>query len=187
MKHIATLILMLTFGVAAIHAEPGPVNMKLSGSATRSTISLGGTPASEHSLAGNGPLGAFTFRVLSTNTTSPQSSSTCSGPTKVYFPVVAGAGVFGSPDGALLNLNLTGGGDCIDFAAGNALCTRVFQVLGGTGRYTKATGTLTLTMTVIPVLADGGPTNPVFFAVTGGVTGNLSGVATDQGSQDGQP
>jgi hypothetical protein len=105
----------------------------------------------------------------------------------MYFPVVAGAGVFGSPDGGLLNLNLIGGGDCIDFAAGNALCTRIFQVNGGTGRYAPAAGTLTLTMTVAPVLADGGPPNFVFFAVTGDVTGNLSGVTAGQGSQDGQP
>jgi hypothetical protein len=42
-------------------------------------------------------------------------------------------------------------------------------------------------MTVAPVLTDGSPTNFVFFAVTGDVTGNLSGVTADQGFQDGQP
>ena len=70
-----------------------------------------------------------------------------------------------------MKLNLTGGSDCIDFAAGEALCTRVFQVTGGTGRFKNASGgTVTLTMTVVPVLADAS-NNPVFFAVTGEVTG----------------
>ncbi len=187
MRHIVTAALMLNFGVAGIYAQPGPLNMTVSGTAARSTISLQGTPASEHQLAGNGTLGQFTFRVISTNMTSPQRSNTCSGPTKVYLPIVAGAGVFRSQDGGLLKVNLTGGGDCIDFAAGEALCTRIFQIIGGTGRFTNASGgTVTLTMTVVPVLADG-PTNPVFFAVTGEVTGAVLGVAMGQGPQDGRP
>ena len=188
MKHIVTVTLMLNFGVLGIYADPGPVNMTVSGTSARSTISLQGRPAGEYRLDGNGTLGPVTARVLSTNMNSPQMSSTCSGPTKVYFPVVAGggAGVFRFQDGGLLTGNLTGGGDCIDFAAGAALCTRIFQIIGGSGRFTNASGTLTLTMTVVPVLADGSPTNPVFFAVTGGITGNVSGVAADQGSQDGQ-
>ena len=189
MKHIAAVTLMFTFGIVGLYADPGPVHMTLSGSSARSNTSLGGKLAGEYQLAGTGTLGPFTFRVLSTSMSSPQTSNTCTGPTKVYFPVVAGggAGVFRSQDGDLLKLNLTGGGDCIDFAAGNALCTRIFQVIGGTGRYTNASGAVTLTMTVVPVLADGSPTNPVFFAVTGNVTGIISGVATEQGSQDGQP
>jgi len=189
MKHIAAVTLMFTSGIVGLYADPGPVHMTVSGSSARSSTSLGGKLAGEYQLAGTGTLGPFTFRVLSTNMSSPQMSNTCTGPTKVYFPVVAGggAGVFRSQDGGLLTLNLTGGGDCIDFAAGNALCTRIFQVIGGTGRYTNASGTVTLTMTLVPVLADGSPTNPVFFAVTGNVTGIISGVATEQGSQDGQP
>jgi hypothetical protein len=119
----------------------------------------------------------------------PQTSNTCLGPTKVHYPVVVGggAGVLSFQDGGVLKLNLTGGGDCIDFAAGNALCTRIFQVIGGAGRYTNVSGTVTLTMTVVPVLADGSPTNPVFFSVTGDVKGIVSGMPTDHGSQDGQP
>ena len=188
MKHIATVALMFNFGVAGIYAQPGPVNMTLSGTAAASTINLRpGTTTSEYQLAGKGTLGQFDLRTVSISTPSAQQSKTCSGPTKLYLSAVAGAGVFRFENGDLLKVYLTGGGDCIDFSVGEALCTRIFQVLGGTGRYTKATGTLTLTMTVIPVLADGGPTNPVFFAVTGDVTGNLSGVTTDQGSQGGQP
>ena len=186
MKHIATLTLMLHFGVLGIYADPGPVNITVSGTSARSTTSLGGTPAGEYQLDGDGTLGPLTVRVLSTGMTAPQISTTCSGPTKVYFASKAGAAVFRFQDGGLLTGILTGGGDCVDFAAGAALCTRIFQVIGGSGRFTNASGTLTLTMTVVPVLADGSPTNPVFFAVTGGVTGNLAGVAADQVSQDGQ-
>jgi hypothetical protein len=186
MKQTAAMALMLHLGVAGSYAQPGNVNMTLSGTAARSTISLQGTPASEYRLAGNGAPGQFTLRVVSTSMTSPQASTTCTGPTKVYLPTVAGAGVLRSPNGALLKLNLTGGDDCIDFAAGEAVCTRIFQVIGGTNRFTHASGTVTLTMTVVPVLADG-PNNPVFFAVTAEFAGTVSGMATDQGSQDGQP
>ena len=189
MKVLATVALILNFGVAGIYAQPNPVNMTLSGTAARSTITLLGTPASEYQLAGNGALGQFTLRVVSNGMASPQESNTCSGPTKAYFPVVAGAGVFRSQDGGLLKVGLTGGGDCIDFAAGQALCTRIFQVMGGTGRFANASGgTLTLTMTVVPVLADGSPTNPVFFTVTGEVTGAIPGVALDDSqAQHAQP
>ena len=185
-KQITTMTLMLNFGVVGVYAQPGNVNIALSGTAARSTISLQGTPASEYQLAGYGTLGQFTFRVVNTSMTTPQTSTTCSGPTKVYLPTVAGAGVFRSKNGSLLKVNLMGGGDCIDFAAGEALCTRIFQVVGGTNGFTHASGTLTLTMTVVPVLADG-PNNPVFFAVTGEVTGTVSGAGTDQRSQDDQP
>jgi hypothetical protein len=183
MKNTAMLALVLSLGAAPINADPGNVNMTLSGTAAQSTISLQGTPAAEYRLEGNGTLGPFTFRTLSTSMSSPQESTTCSGPTKVYFPTVAGAGVFRAQDGSLLAVVLTGGSDCIDFAAGAALCTRIFQITGGTGGFTNASGSVTLTMTVVPVLADGGPMNPVFFAVTGTFTGAVSGVATDQERQ----
>src|SRR5690348_7315573 len=111
MRHIAIAALMLNFGVAGIYAQPGPVNMAVSGTAAASTISLqSGRPASEYHLAGTGALlGPFTLRVVSTGMTSPQKSTACSGPTKIYFPTVAGAGVFRSQDGDLLKVNLTGG------------------------------------------------------------------------------
>jgi len=114
----------------------------------------------------------------------PDFPSTCSGPNKLHFAAVAGAAVLRSQDGSLLTVNLTGGGDCIDFAAGQALCTRIFQVTGGTGRFKSASGSVTLTMTVVPVLAyDTG--NPVFFAVTGEVNGTVSKVANGPGHTNG--
>jgi hypothetical protein len=181
MKHLATMALMLHLGVAGIWAQTGPVNpvnMTVSGTTAASTINLTpGTPASEYDLAGDGTLGSFTLRVVSASTASPRQSSTCSGATKVYFAAVAGAGVFRFEDGGLLKGNLTGGGDCIDFSVGQAVCTRVFQVTGGTGRLKNASGgTVTLTMTVAPVLADAS-NNPVLLTVTGDVMGTVSGVA----------
>jgi hypothetical protein len=80
-----------------------------------------------------------------------------------------------------LKVNLTGGSDCIDLAAQQALCTRIFQITGGTGRFQGATGAVTLTMTLVPVLADAS-NNPVFFAVTGDFTGTVSGTVTPPAS-----
>lgn len=184
-KEMASVTLMLGLGVTGVYAQPGNVNMTVSGTAARSTISLQGTPAAEYRLAGHGTVGQFTLRVMSISMSSPQKSVTCSGPTKVYLPSVAGAGVLRADNGDLLKFHLTGGGDCIDFAAGEALCTRILEVTGGTNRFSNASGSVTLIMTVMPVLADG--PNPVFFAITGDITGTMSGVTLDQGSQDGQP
>jgi hypothetical protein len=186
MKQTTIITLMLNFGVVCAYAQSGNVNMTLSGTAARSTFSLQGIPASEYQLSGQGTFGQFTLRAVSIGLSTPQRSTSCSGPTKVYVPVVAGGGVLRSQNGDLLKVNLTGGNDCIDFAAGQSVCTRIFQVIGGTNHFTNASGTVTLTMTVVPVLADG-PTNPVLFAVTGDITGSVSGVAADQGSQGGQP
>src|SRR5262249_24089684 len=141
-------------------------------------------PTSEYRLAGNGPLGQFDLRAVSVSVPAAQSSSTCSGPTKINGSAVAGGGVFRSADGSLLKVYATGASDCIDFSIGQALCIRVFQITGGTGRFKNASGgTLTLTMTVAPVLADASG-NPVFFTVTGGVSGGVPGVTADQEHQD---
>ena len=183
---LGTVTLMLYFGVAVIHAQPNPINMTFSGSAGASGINLGGSPAAEYRLAGNGALGQGELRVLSVGTSTPQLSSTCSGPTKGYFPVAVGEAVFRSDDGALLTLNLTGGSDCVDFSGAQpAICIRVFEITGGTGRFQNAAasgGVLTLTMAVWPVV----PHHLGFFAVTAQVTGAIPGVATGEGPQDGQ-
>ena len=57
------------------------------------------TITSEENLAGSGTQGPFTFRLFKASTAAPQPSSTCSGPTKVYFQDVAGAGCFASLTG----------------------------------------------------------------------------------------
>ncbi len=177
MKLLATAALMLNFGVAGIYAQSASVNLTVSGTAANSTVELTpGTPASEYNLAGGGLLDPFTFRVVNSTAANPDFPSTCTGPTKLHFASVAGAGVLRSGDGSLLTVNLTGGGDCIDFTANQALCIRIFQITGGTGRFKNASGSLTLTMTVVPLAVDS-TGNPVFITVTGDVKGTASKVS----------
>lgn len=174
MNMIATAALMYALGIAVVYAQEIPLNMTVSGTSVPSTVNLQtGTGTGEYNLAGKGTLGQFTLRAVSASAASPQASSTCSG---AYFPVLAGEGVLRLEDGSLLKLNLTGGSDCINFATLTAHCTRIFQILGGTGRLAGTSGgTVTLTETVVPVLPD----QLEFFAVTGQITGTISGVAED--------
>jgi hypothetical protein len=185
MKQIATVALMLNLGVAGVHAQQKPVRMTFSGTGGRSAINLQqpNTNTGEDNLAGDGTLGPFTFRNISAESTIPQLSSTCSGPTQLYFVRVDGAGVFRFQDGSLLKVLLTQGADCIDLAAQAAHCTMTFKIIGGTGRFKGANGILTLTETVLPVLADASH-NPVFFASTGEFSGTVSGVAADEERQE---
>ncbi len=180
MKYIAIMALMLNLGVASVYAEHQPVKMTVSGNAGASPINLQqpNTSNSEDNFAGNGTLGSFTLRDVTAITNSPQPSTTCSGPNKIAFAAYVGAGVFRFQDGSLLNVNLTLETDCIDLAAGQAHCVLNFQITGGTGRFNNASGFLTLTETVVPVLADAFH-NPVFFATTGEITGTISGVAKE--------
>ena len=175
MKHIATAALMLTLGVAGVYAQQIPVNLTFSGDGTPSVIDLKhpNTTTSEENLTGSGTQGPFTFRLVRASTTTPQPSLTCVGPTKVYFPNVAGAGLFRFFDGSLLMVNVTEGGDCIDFAATQAQCALTFQVIGGTGRFEGATGVLTFTEASTPILSDAA-SNPVFFTETGEFKGTIS-------------
>lgn len=55
------------------------------------------------------------------------------------------------------------GGDCIDLTTNAAHWTLTFQITGGTGRFQRASGVLTMTETVVTVAADA-LNNPVFFA-----------------------
>src|SRR6185312_16218164 len=117
MKHIAIVALMLNLGGARVYAQKRPVKMTFSGTEAPSAINLQlpDTHTGEFNFAGNGTLGSFTFRNVEANGASSQESSACSA-TQVYFPTVAGAGVFRFHDGSLLNVKLTEGFDCIDFA-----------------------------------------------------------------------
>lgn len=182
---IATVALMLNFGVASVYAQQTSVTMTFSGTAGASAINLlPGTSTDEYNLAGNGTLGAYTFRTVSVNTPSSP-PSTCSGSTHLYFSTVAGGGVFRFQDGSLLKAHLTHGSDCIDLVANQALCIRVFQITGGTGRFQHASGTVTFTETLVPVLADPSG-NPVFFTSTGEATGTVSGVTIGDEQQNEQ-
>jgi hypothetical protein len=181
MKYIATMALMLNLGVASVYAQHLPVKMAVSGTSGASAINIQqpNTSTGEDNYGGNGTLGAFTFRDVKALTTSPQPSTTCTGPNKIAFSGNTGAGVFRFEDGSLLNVSLTLETDCIDLTILQAHCVLNFQVTGGTGRFKNASGLLTLTETVVPILADAFH-NPIFFAATGEVTGTISGVAKDE-------
>ena len=181
MKYPLTLTLLLNLGIVAAHAQQLPVDMTFSGTAAGSVIDLKqpNSATGEEDLAGKGTLGAFTFRIVKASTSAPQSSNSCPG---LYFPVVAGAGVLRFQDGSLLNVTVTGGADCIDLAQGLAHCNWTLKVTGGTGRFQNASGSLTLTETARPVLADA-MNNPVFFTESGDLTGTISGLAFEEEAQ----
>jgi hypothetical protein len=187
MKHLAAVALLLHLGVQGIHAQQKPVKMTFSGTGAASVINLQypNTRNSEDNSAGSGTLGAFTFRNVRAIKTTPETSrpGTCSGSTQLYFLSVSGAGVFRFKDGSLLKVHLTQASDCIDFVALEANCTMTFQITGGTGRFKNASGIVTLTETVLPVLADAF-NNPVFFATTGEFTGTVSGLAGEKAEDE---
>jgi hypothetical protein len=185
MNQLTTVALTLNLACAGIYAQQRPVKMTFSGTGAPSTINLQhpSTNNTEDNSAGSGTLGAFTFRNVRAIRATPEPSSACSGPTKLYFSSVAGAGVFRFQDGSLLNVKLTEAGDCIDLAALQAQCTMTFQITGGTGRFKDASGVLTLTEAVLPVLADAS-SNPVLFAATGEFTGTIAGPAIGEDRQD---
>ena len=73
MKHIATVALMLNFGVAGVYAQAIPVKMKSSGTNVPTTINLQpNTITDEHNSAGDGTFGPFTFRELHADYRNPR-------------------------------------------------------------------------------------------------------------------
>src|ERR1700684_1838884 len=177
-KHLAIVALILNLGVVAAHADDKSVRMTFSGTSETSPTNLQQPDTSNDgdNFAGEGTLGSFTVRNVREISNSPGTSGTCSGSNLLFLPELAGAGVFRFQDGSLLEVNLTQGGDCIDLTTGEAHCTLTFQITGGTGRFTHASGVLTMTETVETVAADA-LGNPVFFAATGKFAGTISGVA----------
>src|SRR6516162_1326385 len=103
MKHIASMILMLTLGVAAVYAQEQPVKMTFSGNGAASPINLNqpNTNTIEENVAGKSTVGSFTFRNVTATAASPspEPPSTCSGPNHLYFPRVGGASIFRIRDG----------------------------------------------------------------------------------------
>jgi hypothetical protein len=165
MKHIATMTLMLTLGVVSTYAQN--VNMSLSGTAAPSTINLGvGMGTSEYHLDGN----SVSLRLVSASGPSAQPPAGCT--TGVFGTVLAGEGVFRFADGSLLKANVTGGTDCVNPSAGEALCIRNLQITGGTGRFKNASGNVTVTMNLETVVKG----NFHMFTDTAELTGTLSGV-----------
>ena len=195
MKRIAILALMLNLGVAGVYAQQKksmavnvPVKMTFSGTLVPTTINLlqPNTNTDEQNLDGFGTLGPFTFRELHADPASPSSQppSTCAGPTHLYFPNVAGGGVFRFQDGSLLTVGVTAGSSlCIDLTAGVGHLTTTYQITGGTGRFKGASGTLKLTAILTPVLFNASG-SALFLTDTGEFTGTVFGVAREEERQD---
>ena len=184
-KLLVTVALMLNLGAAGVYAQQKPVKMTFSGTLGPSALSLGpNTNTDEQNVAGDGTLGAFTFHELHADPATPQPSGTCSGPTHLYFPNVAGGGVFRFRDGSLLTVAVTAGSSiCIDLAAGVAHLTTNYQITGGTGRFKGASGLLTLTSMLTPVVFNA--SNGVVLGTDSGeFTGTVSGVAKQDERQD---
>ena len=176
MRTLVVVTLMLNLGAAAVYAQEKRVKMTFSGTLEVSAISLQpDTNTDGVNVAGDGPLGPFTFRELHADVAIPQSSSTCTGPTRVYFPTVIGGGVFRFQDGSLLTVNIMDGAICIDFAAGMARLTENYQITGGTRRLKGASGTLTMTATLTPALFNAS-SSVVLATNTGKFEGTIFGV-----------
>jgi len=174
MKHLAALALILNLGAASVYAQEKPVSMRFSGTSEASVINLQpDTSTGESNFAGNGTLGPFTFRGLTAQTASPVVSSTCSGPTLLYFQFVAGGGVFRFQDGSLLTVGKEQGAVCVDLTVPEGHATLTYQITGGTGPFKGASGTLTMTATA-PVVLVSVTSGPVILAVTGQITGTIS-------------
>lgn len=172
MKHIATVALMLTLGVAGVHAQERPVRMRFSGTNVATTINLQpNTVTDEQHSAGTGTFGGFTFRELHADGAATQPPSNCFSPR--YFAVVAGAGVFSFQDRSLLIVTVTEGSGCIDLAAGNALLIVKYRITGGTGRFEGASGELTYTATMTAVLRNASNA-PALLTLTGEIEGTIS-------------
>src|SRR4051794_40657760 len=157
MKRIATVALMVyvaAAGASAADERSANVAMKASGDMLATAINLQEhTITDEEKLAGDGTLGSFTFHGLRADVDTPQTPdppATCATP--LFFAVATGAGVFRFDDGSLLVVNVTGGGICIDLAAGMARLIEHYEIGRGTGRFLHASGHLTLTTTVTPVV-----------------------------------
>jgi len=179
MKRIAIVVLVAQFGIAGIFAEERSTNvrMKASGDSLATTISLAdnNTITDEETLAGDGTLGGFTFHALRTDGVAPKPPATCA-PPLLFFPVVTGSGVFRFDDGSLLVVNITGGGGCVDLAVGVAQLIETYEVVRGTGRFAHASGTLTLTGALMPVVFNTSG-NPQLLTITGKFDGRVSGIS----------
>jgi len=177
MKHIALTILIVTLGVAGVNAQQHkPVKMRFSGTNVATTINLQtGTVTDETQLAGNGNLGAFTFRELHADGPSPPPPPSCLGPN---FAVVAGAGVFRFQNGSLLIVTVVNGSGCVNLAARNAALTVNYEITGGTGRFAGASGDLKMTATLVAVLRNAS-NQPALLTNTGEFEGMIFRAAVE--------
>ena len=150
MRHLTTVVLMLNLGAASLNAQQlgeehsagWRVKMKFSGSIIATTLSIApNTLNHEEHLAGNSPLGPFTFRGLWADDPGSQSFGNCGSGFGPNFRVVAGGGVFRFEDGSLLTVKLTEGALCVNIAdVGHPVghLVETYQITSGTGRFKRA-------------------------------------------------
>ncbi len=179
-KGITSAAILLVLSAATASAQTS-VKLTFSGVSENTANDLLQPNASndEDHFTGMGTLGTFNLGEVRAISNNPSPSAGCSGPNQLHFSEPAGGGIFRFGDGSLLYFQQSQGDDCIDFSAFDAHCILQFQVTGGTGRFANASGSLTLTETVVPVLTDA-LGNPVYLASTGQITGQLWGVANLQ-------
>ena len=150
MRHLTTVALMLNLGIASLYAQQpaeehsgaGRLRMRFSGSTMSTTLAIvPNTLNHESQVAGNSPLGPFTYRGLWADEPVPQYFGSCGSGFGPNFRLVAGGGVFRFEDGSLLTIRLTEGTSCVDIADPAHVVGRQFetyQITGGTGRFKHA-------------------------------------------------
>ena len=74
----------------------------------------------------------------------------------------------------MLIVTVKDGSGCINPAAGNAALSVNYQITGGTGRFEGASGALTYTATLTPVLFNASNA-PALLTLTGEIEGTVSG------------
>ena len=82
-----------------------------------------------------------------------------------------------------MTVSLKDGSLCIDLAAGMAHFAVTYQITGGTGRFKTATGTLTMSATVVPILFNG-PNSAVLLTTSGSLEGTVLGLTADEAGQE---
>ncbi|WP_109487885.1 hypothetical protein [Occallatibacter savannae] len=186
LKGIAASVVVLLLGAVNLSAQTA-VKMTFSGTSENTANDLLQPNASndEDHFTGISTLGSFNLGEVRAISNNPSPSASCSGINQLHFSEPAGGGIFRFGDGSLLYVQMTQGDDCIDFSVNSAHCVLQFQVTGGTGRLANASGTLTLTEKVVPVLTDA-LGNPVYLAATGQITGQLWGVTNPLGASGAQ-
>jgi hypothetical protein len=174
MKHATIAALIFILSVAHAQAQQQPVNLSFSGTAEDMALLLQpSTVTSEQNFSGNGSLGPFTYHEVLAESTAAAASSTCTGPTRFFVPILAGSGVFRFQDGSLLTVRIEEGGVCVDLAIPLGHVTVTYQITGGTERFKDASGTLKLTAASKPLLFNTS-NEAVFFAATGEFTGKVA-------------
>ena len=178
-RHMATVALMLSLGVATVYPQSKPVKLAFSGTAVPTLLNVqAGTITDEDQLEGTGTGGSFTFRQLRTDGPAAQPPSGCT--STRYFMVVTGAGVFRFGDGSLLIVRIEEGSGCVDLAAGNSQLTVLYEITGGTGRFNGASGDLTMKATFTPVFRNPSTNAHLLLTLTGEFEGTMLGAAQER-------